>query len=107
MSYSYEQLEKMTVAELRKIAEGLDHEAVHGYLTMHKEKLIPALCVALGIEMHKHHKATAQNKTAMKQKVRQLKKFRDEAIAAHDYGKLVEVRKEIHDLKIKLRHAAQ
>ena len=57
MAYTYEQLSEMNVAQLRDIAKGIDHEAVHGFSTMHKEKLIPALCTALGIEAHKHHTA--------------------------------------------------
>ncbi len=103
MSYTYEQLEKMTVAELRKIAEVIDHEAVHGYSTMHKEKLLPAICTALGIESHKHHRATASNKTTIKQQIRKLKKERDEAIAKKDYKQLQTIRQQIHDLKVKLR----
>lgn len=103
MNYTYEQLEKMTVAELRKIAEGLEHEAVKGYSTMHKEKLLPALCTALGIETHKHHRAMAANKTTIKQEIRRLKKLRDEAIAKKEKNKLVEIRQQIHDLKVKLR----
>lgn len=103
MSYTYEQLEKMTVAELRKIAEGIDHEAVHGYSTMHKEKLLPALCTALGIETHKHHSAKTPDKTVLKQKIRALKRERDDAIAKGDKIKLAEIRQQIHDLKRKLR----
>ena len=57
MAYTYDQLNMMTVGELRKIADGIDQEAVHGHATMHKEKLVPALCTALGIESHVHHQA--------------------------------------------------
>ncbi|MCX7984036.1 MAG: hypothetical protein N3A63_03925 [Bacteroidetes bacterium] len=103
MNYTYEQLAKMTVAELRKIAEGLEHDAVKGYSTMHKEKLLPALCTALGIDAHKHHRAMAENKTSMKQEIRRLKKLRDEAIAKKEKAKLVQIRQQIHDLKVKLR----
>ncbi len=55
MAYTYEQLSKMNVADLRKIADGIEHEATKGHSTMHKEKLLPALCIALGIEAHAHH----------------------------------------------------
>ena len=64
MSYTYEQLNKMTVVELRKIADGIEHEATKGHSTMHKEKLLPALCIALGIEAHAHHEAKGVEKGA-------------------------------------------
>ena len=105
MSYTYEQLEQMTVAELRKIAEGIDHEAVHGYSTMHKEKLLPAICLALGIDAHKHHKTKAQNKTTLKQQIKLLKRQRDDAIANKDKTKLEAIRQQLHDLKGKLRRS--
>ena len=55
MAHSYEELHKMTVTQLRRIAEGIEHDAVKGFSTMHKEKLLLAICVALGIEAHEHH----------------------------------------------------
>jgi len=103
MAYTYEQLSKMTVIELRKIADGIDHEAVHGHITMHKEKLVPALCKALGIEGHVHHQAKIAGKSSMKLEIRSLKKKRSEAIASKDYAQLHEIRRHIHDLKVKLR----
>ena len=99
MAYTYEQLNKMTVADLRKIADGIDHEAVHGHRTMHKEKLVPALCKALNIETHAHHKAVGINKAAMKVEIRSWKKKRGDALASKDYVKLSEVRQHIHDLE--------
>lgn len=105
MSYTYEQLEQMTVAQLREIAEGIDHEAVHGYSTMHKEKLLPAICLALGIDTHKHHKTKAQNKTTLKQQIKLLKRQRDDAIANKDKTKLEVIRQQLHDLKGKLRRS--
>ena len=44
MAYTYEQLHVMTVAQLREIAQGIEHEAVQGFSTMHKDHLLPALC---------------------------------------------------------------
>jgi hypothetical protein len=105
MAYTYEQLSKMTVAELRKIADGIEHEAVHGHSTMHKEKLLPALCKALNIETHAHHKVVGLNKTAVKAEIRSWKKKRAEALTKKDYVKLSEIRQHIHDLKVKLRRS--
>jgi hypothetical protein len=103
MPYTYEQLNKMTVIELRKIADGIDHEAVQGHITMHKEKLVPALCKALGIEGHVHHQAKISGKSSMKLEIRNLKKKRSAAVANKDYAQLKDIRQHIHDLKVKLR----
>ena len=103
MAYTFDELNKMTVAELRKIADGIDHEAVHGHITMHKEKLVPAICKALGIESHLHHHATIAGKGSMKIEIRSWKKKRAAAIASKDYGQLKEIRQHIHELKVKLR----
>jgi hypothetical protein len=105
MAYTYDQLKIMTVAELRKIADGIEHEAVHGHSTMHKEKLLPAICKALNIEIHAHHTAIGINKTTMKTEIRSWKKKRTEALTKKDYVKLREIRQHIHDLKVKLRRA--
>ena len=49
MDYTYEELKKKTVAQLRKIASGVEHEAVKGYTQMHKEHLtILDICFGLG-----------------------------------------------------------
>lgn len=103
MAYTFEELNKMTVSELRKIADGIDHEAVHGHITMHKEKLVPAICQALGIESHVHHHAMAAGKSSMKLEIRSWKKKRAAAIASKDYAQLKDIRQHIHDLKVKLR----
>ncbi len=103
MAYTYEQLNLMNVTELRKIADGIDHEAVHGHSTMHKEKLLPAICKALNIEAHSHHKAAGIDKSSMKIEIKSWKKKRMEAIAGKDYIKLAEIRQHIHDLKGKMR----
>ena len=60
MKHTYEDLHGKTVAELREIAEGIEHEGLHGYTTMHKEELLPALCTALGIEAHEHHEVVGR-----------------------------------------------
>ena len=105
MSYTYEQLSKMTVVDLRKIADGIEHEATKGHSTMHKEKLLPALCLALGIEAHVHHEAKGVNKGQIKMQIRSLKKERDAALEAHDSAKLKEVRLKIKKYKRTLRKA--
>lgn len=105
MDYTWEQLHKMRVADLRDIAKDLEHDELQGYSTMHKEDLVPALCHALGIEDHAHHEVVGVNKTEIKQKIRALKKDRDAALEAKDKDKLKAVRREIHHLKIKLRKA--
>lgn len=103
MPYTYEELSKMTVTQLRQIADGIDHEATKGHSTMHKEKLLPALCKALGIEARPHHEVVGTDKTKIKSQIRQLKTQRNEAIANHDYIKLAEIRHNIHHLKRFLR----
>ncbi len=105
MSYTYDQLSKMAVTELRKIADGIEHEAVHGHSTMHKEKLLPAICKALNIETHAHHTVVGINKTVMKAEIRSWKKRRAEALTSKNYVKLSEIRQHIHDLKVKLRRS--
>ncbi|RQW09297.1 hypothetical protein EH222_04145 [candidate division KSB1 bacterium] len=105
MDYTWEQLHKMRVSDLRDIAQTLNHPELQGFSTMHKEQLVPALCHALGIEDHAHHEVVGLNKTQIKQKIRGLKKERDEAITAKDKDKLKAVRREIHHLKVKLRKA--
>ena len=52
MSYTYQELKHTKMGDLRKIAEGLDHEAVRGYTQLNKNQLLLALCGALGIDTH-------------------------------------------------------
>ena len=106
MAHSHEDLSKMTVAELREVAESIEHEALHGYTTMHKEQLLPALCIALGIEAHAHHVAARADKTRIKAQIRELKAQREAATAAHDRKQLARIRHSIHNLKRTLRRAA-
>ena len=103
MSYTYEELSKMNVAELRKIADGIDHEATKGHSTMHKDKLLPAMCIALGIDTHVHHKVVGIDKTKVKSEIKDLKVKRTAAIEAKNYKQLKEIRDKIHKLKHTLR----
>ena len=38
MAYTYEQLSNMNVAQLREIAQGVQHDAVQGFSTMLQNK---------------------------------------------------------------------
>ncbi len=107
MAYTYEQLSKMTVVDLRKIADGINHEATKGHSTMHKEKLLPALCTALGIEAHAHHYVVGINKAKVKTEIRALKKDRSIALLSHDKNQLKIIREKIHKLKHTLRKATR
>ena len=42
MAPTYHDLKLMTVAQLRDMAKGLQHEAVQGYSQMNKDHLLPA-----------------------------------------------------------------
>jgi hypothetical protein len=105
MAYTYEELKQKPVAELREIAKGIDHEAVHGFSTMHKDHLVPALCQALGIEGHAHHVVVGINKGEVKAKIRAWLAKRDEALKAGDSKKLKFARREIHRLKRRIHKA--
>ena len=106
MAHSFEELSKMTVANLREIAKAQgDVEALHGHTTMHKQELVLALCKALGLEAHAHHEVTGIDKPALKKKIRDLKVERGQALEAHDAVRLKRIRREIHRLKHRLRSA--
>ncbi len=102
MAHTFEELHKMTVAELRAIAHSVENESLEGHSTMHKEKLLPILCKALGVEIPHHHVAST-NKGEIKAKIHELKKDRTAAIEKKDYKKLEAIRDEIHKLKRNLR----
>ncbi len=104
--HTYEELKGMTVAQMREIAEGMgEHDALHGYTTMHKEELLVALCNAQGIEAHEHHEVVGIDKMAVKAKIRELKKQRQGLIDAKDAKQLRVVRRRIRSLKRKLHKA--
>lgn len=105
MAYTYEELKGKTIAELREIAAGVEHEAVQGYTQLHKDQLLPALCKALGIEAHAHHHVVGIDKTAIKTKIHGLQKKRDEILAGKDRAELKGVLRQIHDLKRRMRRA--
>jgi hypothetical protein len=105
-AYTYRELKKKTVAQLRDIAAGIEHEAVKGYTQLNKEHLLEALCKALDIDMFEHHKVVGIDKTAVKAKIKELKKKRDEASAARNYVEHKYILRHIHQLKRKIRKAA-
>jgi len=105
MAYTYEQLSEMNVADLRKIADGIQHEAVSGHSTMHKDKLLPALCTALGIDFHIHHHVVGVNKSKIKLEIRSLKAQKIAAFKSHDKNQAIELRAKIKKLKHQLEKA--
>ena len=104
MAYTFEELKHKTVAELRDIAKGMEHEAVQGYTQMNKDHLLVALSQALGIQ-HEHHSVVGVDKSGIKAKIRELKTQRAAAIAAHDHAQLKVVRRSIHRLKRRIHKA--
>jgi hypothetical protein len=105
MPYSYQELHKKTIAELREIAAGIEDERLQGHSQLHKEQLLPILCQVLGIEAHAHHEVVGVDKSAVKAEIRALRSQRDQAIEAGDQDELRRVRRRIHRLKGRLRRA--
>ncbi|HET6853329.1 MAG TPA: hypothetical protein VFH46_13575 [Pyrinomonadaceae bacterium] len=101
---TYEQLRHKTVAELRDMAKGIEHEAVQGYTQMNKDHLIVALSKALGIQ-HEHHAVVGVDKSSIKARIRELKTQRAAALEAHDRAQLKVVRRSIHRLKRRIHKA--
>jgi hypothetical protein len=108
MAYTYEELHKKTVAELRDIAKGLEHEAVQGYTQMNKDHLLPAVCQALGIDVlkHPHHEAAGIDKAELKARMRRLKAEKQKALEAHDRAQVKALRRQYHRLNRRIRAAA-
>jgi hypothetical protein len=103
MAYTYESLKDKTVQELREIAATTQHDAVKGAMQMNKEHLLPALCLALGIDVHEHHHTTGIDKPAIKARLHTLQKERVAALDAHDPDRLKSVRRQIHRLNHQIR----
>lgn len=106
MAYTYDQLKGMTVAELREIAAGIQHEAVQGYTQLNKEHLLAALAKALNIDTHTRHKIAGVDKAGVKSQMKDLRKKRDAALGTHDHAELKHVRRQLHSLRRSLRKAA-
>ena len=105
MSFTFEELKKKTVAELREIAAGLGEEGVQGYTQLNKEHLLEAICNALNIDMHVHHIVVGVDKAAIKLQIKQFKEMRVEAISSKNHEQLKRARRKIRDLKKALRKA--
>lgn len=105
MAHTYEELRKKTVAQLREIAKGIEHEALRGHTQMHKDQLLVSLCNALNIDLHEHHSVIGINKSALKARIKELKKKRDELLQAHDNAQLKGIRRRIHSLKRRIHKA--
>jgi hypothetical protein len=104
MAVTYDELQKKTVAELRDLAKGIEHEAVQGYTQLHKEQLIPAICTALGIDAHEHHRVVdGFDKSGLKARLRTLRSERDTAIELGDHERLHAIRRECHTLNHRIR----
>jgi DNA polymerase/3'-5' exonuclease PolX len=108
MADTYEELKKKTIDELREIAKGLEHEAVQGFTQMNKDHLLPAVCKALGIDVHRHphHDAVGIDKTKLKARMRELPAEMQKAIEAGDHARLKAVRREHHHLNRRIRAAS-
>ena len=103
MAHTYDELKAKTIAELREIAKDVPHEDVKGYSQLNKEHLLPALCRALGIEMHLHHDVVGIERPMIKAKMRELKRQREAALASADHLTLKSVRRHIHHLNHLIR----
>src|SRR6476620_7703450 len=101
---TFEQLRHKTLAELRDMAKGIEHEAVQGYTQMNKDHLAVAISKALGIQ-HEHHTVVGIDKRDIKARIRELKTQRAAAIEAHDHAQLKVVRRTIHRLKRRIHKA--
>lgn len=103
MAFTYQELKGKTLAQLRDIAKGVQDERVQGHSQMNKDHLLPALCQALGIDVHEHHTVTGIDKAAIKSRIRELKQQRDRALDTHDHMQLRALRRQIHHLNHQLR----
>jgi len=102
MAHTFEELKHKTLAELKEIAAGTE-PAVQGYTQMNKDHLLEALCKALNIDMHAHHEVKGVDKSAVKVKIREWQKKRDEALATGDSVNLKVALNHIHHFKHQLR----
>ena len=107
MQYTYDQLKGLTVAEMREIAAGIEHEAVKGYTQLNKEHLLTAICTALNIDTHTRHKSkiAGMDKAGIKAHMKEMKTKRDGALEAHDHAELKRIRRQLHEIRRSLRKA--
>ena len=103
MEYTFEQLKHKTVAELRDIAKGNEHEALRVHLAQ-QGTLARCVIDSAGIKQQ-HQDVVGVDKAAIKSRIKEIKKTRDEALAAHDHSQLKVARRTIHRLKRQLHKA--
>ena len=103
--YTHEQLRHMTVAQLREIASGIEHDAIKGYTQLHKDEIIHGICVALEIDEVEHHHVVGLNKTPLKAKIKALKLEREAALESGDADALKMARTKIRRIKRRIRKA--
>ena len=102
--HTYEELKHKTIADLREIARGLDHEAVKGFSQLNKEHLLPGLCTALGIDSHEHHHVVGGfDKRAAKKKLRALRTEKRSALETGDRARVKALRRRIHRINHQIR----
>ena len=106
MTHTYEELDKMTVAQLREVAEALDSDDLEGFKSLHKAPLLQLLCTVLGVDPHEHSTLAGIDKTAIKGQMRELRVARKAAIKAGDHKELKMVRRKLHSLNRMIRRAA-
>jgi hypothetical protein len=103
MAFTYHELKLKTVADLREIAKGIQHEAVQGYTQLNKDHLLLAVCKALNIPTHEHHAVGGIDKAALRAKLKALRAERASALDAGDHKKLKAVRRQIHAINHDIR----
>jgi len=103
MSYTFHELKEKTVAELRDIAKGIQHEAVKGYTQLNKEHLLAAICTALNVPIHERHEVVGIDKSGLKKKIRAVKVERQAALEARDHAALKALRRQIHALNRQIK----
>jgi len=107
MSYTLAELKEKTVAQLREIAAGIQHEAVQGHSQMNKEHLLGALCKALDIDMHAHHEVVGIDKTKAKARIKAMKDRLAKAIEAKDPKQIKFCHRQIHRQKRNIHKASK
>lgn len=105
MHYTFHDLKAKTLAELRDIAKGIESDAVKGHSQMNKEHVVRAICSALKIDMHEHHRVVGIDKKRIKAEIQALKKERDALMGTGDAKRMKLVRAKIAKLKHGLRKA--
>ena len=105
MTYTHAELKEKTVAQLREIAAGIEHEAVQGHSQMNKEHLLVALCKALNIEMREKHHVVGIDKSKAKARIQAMKDRLAKAIEAKDRKQIKFCHRQIHRQKRNIHKA--